>query len=436
MNKNEIIRILDDWNFWNKDQESGIDRNYYTDRLHSYLKTDQVAVITGVRRSGKSYIMRQVAKKLINSGVSRNEILVINFEDPRFSQLNASLLQMIYETYLEFLSPKEKPYIFLDEVQEVADWEKWVRTMRELKKAKIIVSGSNAKMLSRDLSTLLTGIHLDLTVYPLSFKEFLFFNDFQVRNDLDIITHQTEIKSLLRKYLEFGSFPEVVLHKSKKEILLSYYDDIINKDLIKRYNVRKNERLRNLAKFYMTNISNLITYNSIEKFINLSADTIEKFSQYFEDVYILFFLSRFSYKVKEQQKSPKKVYCVDTGLANTIGFRLSENLGKSFENVISLELKKKMIMNPDLEVYYWKDFQHREVDFVTKEKNEIKELIQVCWDIEEQKVKKREIKSLVKAMDELKVRHSIVITEDFAGEDNIGGKHIKFIPLWYWCLSI
>ncbi len=435
MDKNSIINILDDWNIWNKDLDSGIDRSFYTNRLLDYLKTDQVIVIMGARRSGKSYIMRQIAKKLINRGIAKNEILIINLEDPRFPRLDANLLQRIYETYLEFLSPKQKPYIFLDEVQEVENWEKWVRTMKELKKAKIIISGSNAKLLSRELSTLLTGIHLDLTVYPLSFKEFLFFNNIQIKSNFDITTHQTIIRSLLRKYLEFGSFPEVVLSNSKKEILLSYYDDIINKDLIKRYNVRKNDRIKNLAKFYLTNIANLITYNSIENFIGLSADTIEKFSRYFEDVYILFFLNRFSYKVKEQQKSPKKVYCIDTGLANAVGFRLSENLGRSFENVIFLELKKKMIMNPDLEVYYWKDPQHREVDFVVKGKNELKELIQVCWNLEEQKVKKREIKSLFRAMDELKIRQGIVITEDFQGEEKKDGKDIKFLPLWYWCLT-
>lgn len=433
MDKNEIVKILDDWNFWHKDLTCGISRDHYTNKLLDYLKTEHVIVITGVRRSGKSFIMRQLAKKLINSGIDKDEILIINFEDPRFIKLDAILLQQIYETYLEFLNPKRRPYIFLDEIQEVENWEKWVRTIRELKKAKIVISGSNAKLLSRELSTLLTGIHLDLTVYPLSFKEFLFFNNIQIENRFDIVTRQTEIKSVSRKYIEFGSFPEVALHEQKKEILFGYYDDILNKDLIKRHHIRKEDKLRNLAKFYMTNISGLITYNSIEKFLNLSADTIEKFSQYFADAYILFFVNRFSYRVKEQQKSPKKIYCVDTGLANTIGFRFSENLGRAFENIIFLELKKRMIINPNLEVYYWKDPQHREVDFIVKEKNELKELIQVCWNPEQLKAKKREIKSLLRAMSELKINEGIVITDDFQGEEKVAGKSIKFLPLWYWC---
>ncbi|MEW6102680.1 MAG: ATP-binding protein [bacterium] len=341
----------------------------------------------------------------------------------------------IFETYLEFLNPKGKPYIFLDEVQEVAGWEKWVRTTRELQKAKIVISGSNAKLLSRELSSLLTGMHLDLTVYPLSFREHLLFNNLQLKDKLEMINKQNEIKGLLREYIEFGSFPEVVLHQQKKEILLRYYEDVLNKDLIKRFNIRKKEAIKSLAKYYLTNISNLITFNSIEKYLNLSADTIEKFSLYFEDAYILFFLKRFSFKVKEQDKSSKKVYCIDTGLANTIGFRTSENSGRLLENITYLKLKEKMREMPELEIFYLKDTHHREVDFVLKEKLKTKQLIQVCSNVYDEKTKHREMRALIKAMDEFGLKESLVITEDDEFEEKIEGKKIKFLPLWQWLLS-
>ncbi|MEW6482627.1 MAG: ATP-binding protein [bacterium] len=435
MNKNEIVRILSDWNFWEKDIETGINRDSYINKLMEFINTGLITVITGARRSGKSFIMRQVAKRLINNGVNKNEILIINFEDPRFTKLDVEVLQRIFETYLEFLNPKGKPYIFLDEVQGVAGWEKWVRTTRELQKAKIVISGSNAKLLSRELSSLLTGMHLDLTVYPLSFKENLLFNNLQLKDKLATINKQNEIKALLRNYIEFGSFPEVVLHQQKKEILLRYYEDVLNKDLIKRFNIRKKEAIKSLAKYYLTNISNLITFNSIEKYLNLSADTIEKFSLYFEDAYILFFLKRFSFKVKEQDKSPKKVYCIDTGLANTIGFRLSENLGRLLENITFLRLKEKIRETPELEIFYWKDTHHREVDFVLKEKLKTKQLIQVCFNIYDEKTKQREIRALIKAMDEFGLKESLVITEDDEFEEKIESKKIKFLPLWQWLLS-
>lgn len=154
--------------------------------------------------------------------------------------------------------------------------------------------------------------------------------------------------------------------QKKSQILLNYFEDILNKDVIKRFKIRKIEQLNNLAKFYLSNISSLVTFSSLEKSLKFSADTIEKFSGYLEDAYILFFLKRFSFKIKEQQKSPRKVYAVDTGLANTIGFRFTQNLGRLAENLVFLELKRKEILQPQLELYYWKDVHHREVDFLIK----------------------------------------------------------------------
>lgn len=434
MDKNEIINILDDWNFWKKNLDSGVDRPSYLNRLHGFMKTKQIVVITGARRSGKSFIMRQLSKSLIDKGVGKNEILMVNFEDPRFVELNARTLQKIYETYLEFLNPKGKPYIFLDEVQEVEEWEKWVRTIHELGKARVIVSGSNAKLLSKELSTLLTGRHLDLTIFPLSFGEFLDFNNVIIKDKLDIINRQIEIKRLFRRYLEFGAFPEVVLSEEKKQILLNYFEDILSKDLIKRFKIRKSERLKALAKFYLSNISSPATFNSIEKFLGLSADTVEKFSDYFETAYMLFFLKRFSFKVKQQEKSPRKVYAIDTGLANTTGFRFSQNLGKLAENIVLLELKRRQAIAPTWELFYWKDISHREVDFVIKEDLKVRQLIQVCWDVNLSDTRKREVQALYKAMKEFKLKAGLIITEDYEGEEKVEDKKIIYIPLWKWLI--
>ena len=434
MNKNEIFGILNDWNFWKKDLDTGIRRHFYLERLKKLSSTNQILVITGARRSGKSFIMKQIAKEFRNEGVNSENILIVNFEDPRFTELNTKSLQEIYETYLEFLRPKGKPYIFLDEVQEVEEWEKWVSTIHELGKAEIIVSGSNAKLLSRELATLLTGRHLDLVVFPLSFREYLFFNDVSVNDELDLISKMVEIKGLLRTYLEFGSFPKVVLSKEKKEILLSYFADILNKDLIGRFRIRKFEKLKSLAKFYLSNISSLTTFNSTAKFLNISTDTAEKFSGYLETAYLLFFLKRFSFKVREQEKSPRKIYSIDTGLANTIGFRFSENIGRLAENLVFLELKRKQVTNPELEFYYWKDQHHREVDFVVKDGLKVKQLIQVCWELNRTETRNREIRSLLKAMEEFKLKESLVITENYEAKEKIKNKQIRFFPLWKWLL--
>jgi len=379
--------------------------------------------------------MRQTAKALIKGSIRKNNILIVNFEDPRFVELNTKTLQQVYDVYLEFLNPQEKSYLFLDEIQEVKDWEKWVRTIHELDKAKIIISSSNAKLLSRELSTLLTGRHLDLVIFPLSFKEFLKFKNVDLSKRFEIVNKEIEIKRLLREYIEFGSFPEVVLGGEKRQILLNYFEDLLNKDIVRRFKIRKSKELISLAKFYLGNISSLITFSSLERTLNITADTVEKFSRYLEDTFILFFLKRFSYKFKEPEKSPRKVYAIDVGLANTIGFRFSQNMGRLAENLVFLELKRKEMLGSNLEIYYWKDVNHREVDFLLKENLKVRQLIQVCWEVNRPETKNREIRALLKAMKEFNLEEGLIITDDYKAEENIKGKKINYIPLWEWYLK-
>lgn len=427
--------ILGDWNFWDRDLNTGINRPYYLNKIKSFHESSHIIVITGARRSGKSFIMRQTAKALIEGGIRKSRILIVNFEDPRFVELDTETLQQVYEVYLEFLNPREKPYLFLDEIQEVKDWEKWVRTIHELDKAKIIISASNAKLLSRELSTLLTGRHLDLVIFPLSFKEFLKFKNVDLSRRLEILNKEIEIKRLLREYIEFGSFPEVVLGGEKRQILLNYFEDLLNKDIVRRFKIRKSKELVSLAKFYLGNISSLITFSSLERTLNISVDTVEKFSSYLEDTFLLFFLKRFSDKFREQEKSPRKVYAIDVGLANTVGFRFSQNMGRLAENLVFLELKRKEMLASNLEIYYWKDVNHREVDFLIKENLKVKQLIQVCWEVNRLEIKNREIRALLKAMKEFNLEEGLIITDDYEAEENIQGKKINYLPLWEWYLN-
>jgi len=430
MSKNEIFAILKDWNFWSQEMETGITRSLYLSSLLRLLPANNVLVITGVRRSGKSFLMRQLAKSLTEEGVKKEEILIVNFEDPRFINLNVSLLSKIYEAYLEILRPLRKPCIFLDEVQKVQGWEKWVRSIQERQAAKIVISGSNSQVLSRELGTLLTGRHLDITVYPLAFNEFLSFRGVSIDKEQDLSTNEIAIKGLLREYLTWGGFPEVVLREPKKEILLAYFEDILVRDLAKRYKIIKIEELRQLAKFYLSNFASPITFNALEKSLGLTADTIEKFSGYLENVYLTFFLKRFSYKAREQEKSPRKVYAIDTGLANIVGFQFSENWGRLAENLVFLALR-----STPAEIYYWKDERGQEVDFIVKEGLKVTKAIQVCWQMEDQKTASREFKSLLKAMRELKLSEGVVITEEEEKEEIIEDKKFKIIPLWKWLIK-
>jgi uncharacterized protein len=435
MDKNAILQVLNDWNPWTKDLPSGIRRPLYLDKLQDLLGTGQVIVITGPRRAGKSFVMRQLANDLIAGGTPRDEILMVNFEDPRLETLTAATLQQIYEVYLAEIHPRAKPVLFLDEVHEVEGWEKWVRTMHELGKATIVLSGSNAKLLSRELATLLTGRHVDVTVFPLSFPELLHFRGIDISSRLDAVEKRIEISRAMRDYLESGGFPLVALSGEKREILLGYYDDVLTKDLIRRFRVRKPEELKSLARFYLSNTATLTTFNSMEKFLKLTADTIDKFSRYLEDAYLLFAVKRFSFKVKEQEKSPRKVYVVDTGLANVVGFRSSPNTGRLAETAVFLELARRRARDPRLGIYYWKDERNKEVDFVITEDTKVTTLLQACWDLASPETRARETKALAKAMEVFGLAEGTILTEEFEAEEKRNGKTIRFVPLAAWLLD-
>lgn len=432
MNKNELFMILGDWNFWEKERESGIPRPKYINKMRQLLDSRQVLVVTGARRSGKSFLMKQCMHDLISRGTEKKNILFVNFEDPRFVSLDTNLLDDIFLTYREFLRPDEKPYIFLDEVQEVLGWEKWVRMMHETEKAHLIISGSNARLLSRELSTLLTGRHQDMTVYPLSFREYLSFVGAEVPT-CDV-NPQPELFGYLREYMSSGAFPGVVFESAKEQFLLSFFSDMVEKDLVRRYRVRKPEKMKSLLKFYMSNVSTLTTWNGAAKFLEVSSDTVEKFSSYFESAYLVFFLKRFSFKVREQEKSPRKVYGIDTGLSKAVGFHISGNMGRMAENIVFLEYLRRKSDHPSMEIFYWKNEYHHEVDFIIRGK-EGTEAVQVAWNMDQKETGEREIRSLLKGLDALGLSSGTIITETRDREEVIKGKTIRYVPLWRWLLD-
>lgn len=439
MQKKELFELLSDWNFWAKELEIGIQREAPVRQLVELVtKTNQVICIAGVRRSGKSTIMKQMARQLCHASGSSDNVLIVNFEDERFLDRNLKTLMDIYDVYLEKIRPKKKPYIFLDEVQTVDKWERFVRGVHERKEAaSIVVSGSSSKLLSAELATLLTGRHITFQLYPLSFGEFLEFTKAGAKNEADALARRREIKGHLDSYMEYGGFPEVVLSSEKKRILLGYFETIITRDVIERFGIREREKVRTLAKYYLTNISSRMTFNSVSRFLNLPLTTVERFSGHLETASLIFFVSRFSDSLKEQENSPRKVYSTDTGMSNAIGFRLSEKTGKLAENIVAIELKIRQTFNPHLEIYYWKDQLDREVDFVIKDGLDVNELMQVCWDVTSDiETKKRETKSLVKALEELNLQTGLIINSDFEGEEKIKDKTIIYKPMWKWLLRI
>jgi predicted AAA+ superfamily ATPase len=438
MGKARMVEVLSKWNFWSRDLEVGILRRDYVDALLKFAKAGKIVSIVGVRRSGKTTLMKQMAKLLMDEGTNRGDLLIVNFEEPEFVGADVGLLQRMYEAYLEIVKPAGKPFVFLDEIQNVDGWERFVRSLNERGEAFVTISGSSSKLLSRELASVLTGRQIYFEVLPLSFKEFLSFKGMEIREAKDVLLNSLGIKRLFREYMEIGGFPEVVLSEDpdfRTRTLRSYYEDILGRDVVQRFGVRKPDKLKALARFYLTNVSSPVSFRRISGSIQLPTETVRRFSSYLETANLVFFVKRFSWSVKEQENSPRKVYSIDVGLSNAIGFRFRENLGKLAENLVALELRRRQVQHPDLEFFYWKDETQLEVDFVIKEGLRVQGLLQVCWDPSEEETRRREVRGLVKAMDEFELHEGLVLTEDFEGEEKVKGKKILYKPVWSWLLA-
>ena len=384
------------------------------------LDNDLIKVIVGPRRAGKSFFAIHFLNK-------KGKFGYVNFDDEKLTEVDnydeiITAMNSIYD------NPK---FVLFDEIQNLPKWELFANRLQR-QGYMLIITGSNSNLLSKELATHLTGRHLLTNIFPFSFKEYLKFEGKELTN--------TEIKERLSKYMFNGGYPEILSKKVElKEYLSLLFGSILYKDIIKRYKIRNPQQIEDLATYLISNIANEYSYNSLAKIGKIkSSHTIEKYLSYLEESFVLFSLSRFSYKVKEQLSSNKKVYCIDNGFIQAKSFKASPDLGKLYENLVASKLKKQEV-DEKLRFYYWKNQQQEEVDFVIKEGLKVKQLIQVCFNIKDLQTKNREIRAIIKAGKELKCNNLLIITEDTDKEEKVewfGNKAvIKFIPLWKWLLE-
>ncbi len=395
-------------------------REKYVDRNQDLkLDNDLIKVIIGPRRAGKSFFALHFLNKKGNFGY-------VNFDEEKLTEVD-NYNEIIVAMNSIYNNPK---IILFDEIQNLPKWELFANRLQR-QGYKLVITGSNSNLLSKELSTHLTGRHLQTNIFPFSFKEFLKFEDEELTD--------TEIKEKLSQYLFNGGYPEILLKRVElKEYLSLLFNSILYKDIIKRYKIRNPKQIEDLATYLISNVANEFSYNSLSKIGKIkSSHTIEKYLGYLEESYILFSLSRFSYKVKEQLASNKKIYCIDNGFIQAKSFKASPDMGKLYENLVACKLKK-LEVDMKLKFYYWKNPQQEEVDFVIKEGLKVKQLIQVCFNVNDLNTKSREIRALIKAGKELKCKDLLIITEDTEKEEKaewFGDKAtIKFIPLWKWLL--
>lgn len=432
-----ITEILNDWNYWYRDFEEYVPRAEYLNIIRRFRKSGEIIVLTGIRSSGKSTLLKLEMQDLAQS-VGKESLLYINFEDPRFGDsIDTDTLDQIFETYRETINPDGDVYLFLDEVQNVRAWEKWVRTAYELQKAKIYVTGSSSKLLSGEIATSISGRYLQLDVYPLTFREFLAFQNVECNNIMDYSAKKIEIHRLFSEYLRYGGFPRVAMVDVdlKKEELVSYFNTILLKDILARFSLRNFDKLKKLVEYLLTNDTKQNSINSISRALRYNYQTVEDYMDYLSQVYMVSELRNFSYSLKKQLTTETKYYAIDTGFVNAVSFSFpfSQNIGRLYENVVYNELMRRG------KIVFFLNEGGAECDFVVQdsianESNSVTEAYQVCYDLNEQNLQ-REISGIVMACRKFGLGKGYIITESTRKTIVEDGVEIRVVPIAVFLLG-
>ncbi len=381
------------------------------------LGSNLIKVIAGPRRAGKSFFAMHALDGLGSFGYA-------NFDDERLVEL---------KNYDEITEAVKSVYgnsktLLLDEIQNLPKWELFVNRLQR-QGFNLVITGSNSKLLSQELATHLTGRHASTNIYTFSFSECLRLEGAEFTSE--------EKRENLREYSERGGYPEPRLKNlDTNDYVSTLFNSIIYKDIVKRHRVRSAAAVEDLATYLASNAATEYSLNAMSKVTRCkSVHTVEKYLRYLEEAFIFFSVNRFSFKAKEQAASNKKIYCYDNGFIAAKGFKTSPDYGRLYENLVAIELKRREAEG-GAKIFWWKNPQKEEVDFVLKQGMKVIELIQVCYDPGNPKTKERETRALIKAGEQLRCKNLEVLTENYEAEETASwfGKtaKIRFTPLWKW----
>lgn len=391
------------------------------------LSSDLIKVILGPRRAGKSVFALMLLKK--------QDFAYFNFDDESISDnKKINLDELISELKQVYGDTK---YIFFDEIQNLPNWELFVNRLHR-SGYNLVLTGSNASLLSKELATHLTGRHIPIEILPFSFVEYLTAKKYVFTQDkLSLPDEKAKFFGYITSYMINGGYPEIVTKDVEPRGYLDVlFDAILFKDVIRRHKVRYSKEIDELGSYLINNVSNQYTARKVRDLLQFKSDvTVSKYLNYLIEAYLIFSLDRHSTKVVSRVKSPKKTYVVDNGLVTAKAVQHSPNTGKLMENLVFTELVKAG-NEPNRELFYYKTRNDREIDFVRKEGYKVVELIQVSYDMTDPKVEEREVKALVEASGELGVDNLTIITWDDRRVVNKAGLSIKFVPLWEWMLGL
>jgi len=391
----------------------------------------KIISIIGARRTGKTFLLLSIIKQL-REKYNKENLLYINFEDDRLFPLKLEHLSLIIDAYYELFPEKknELVYFFFDEVQNVENWELFMRRIYDNEKCRIYVTGSSSKLLSKEIATSLRGRTLTYSIFPYSFKEYIAYHN--VGTDFYNTSVKANILHYFDKYTKSTAFPELIDFEQSSQVkaLHDYSDLIIYKDLVERFNISNRFLIKYFVKFLLSNISNPISINkSYNDFksqgLSVSKDTLFQYLDHIADAFIVYPVNIFTDNMKEKNRNPLKIYSLDVGL--NMLFTNNINIGRIYENIVYMELRRY-----NENIFYYKAQQ--EVDFLINNINGIK-LINVSYSISEKSTREREIKGLILAMNNLDVDNAILINNELEEEIKMGNKTISVVPLWKWLLK-
>lgn len=415
MNMKELLRQI-----IYEQRSTGIKNIIPRDIDDKLVQSPDILVITGVRRCGKSTLMQQIRKN------QKQKDFFLNFDDERLINFKVENFQELCEVFIEEFG-EQKTYYF-DEIQNVKGWERFASRLYA-QGCKVFVTGSNAKMLSRELGTFLTGRHVTKELFPFSFSEFLRLKKISfAKSFLHTTAGRAKVITEFKKYLQQGGFPQYIIYENDN-YLSSLYNDVVFRDIIVRNGLTNEARIRELMLYLASNAAHRYTYNFIAKLIGVkNPDTVKSYLGFIEDTYFVKQLTKYDSSVGTQMRSPKKIYFIDNAIINKIGFNASDNLGSMLENAVCVELMRR-----GEDIYYYSG--KSECDFLCRHGHNICNAIQVCVSLENKETESREMKGLMEALVTYKLKEGTILTISEEKTITNFGKTIHVLPVWKWMLG-
>ncbi|EFK08079.1 ATPase family protein [delta proteobacterium NaphS2] len=431
MDKNALQQIILD--FQDQELDPGITRH-----VQYEIFPNKAFVCIGVRRCGKSTLLYQIITKLLYQGEPIENIVYLNFFDDRLWELKKGGIGTVIEAYYALYPEKkksEKVYYFFDEIQEAKDWEPFIDRLLRTENCEVYLSGSSAKMLSKEISTQMRGRSLTWELFPFSFKEFL--DARQVKYHPLNTRNRLIIQKACDDYFRNGGFPETLSASKRIRIMLlqEYYKAILHRDIIERFDALHPKAVIDTGYRLISSVASFYSVNKLTDYLKslghkVSKSFVGQCIEWFEDAYFLFSVKRYSISVNKQNINLKKVYCIDQGMVQAVTSMITQDRGHLLENMVFLHLRRQ-----GFAVWYYRTKNGKEVDFIWLDKDRKKHLAQVCWTLKNEKTKHREVTSLLTTLEEQQIESALIITHDENETLQTGNIPIEIIPAWKFLME-